>query len=187
MPVAILAKFREWYILAIAACLIVAGLYLASVSSMPTGPAESSSQAPQSQTAAKRPAPPSAPTAAAQPPERAPPPAPVAAAPGRPAVPSAPTAHEMPGHPSTPAQPAGSPASVLTAANAPPAQPVAQALPTPAAAATVDGDATTGRQVFRKCQACHSLEPGKNALGPSLAGIVGKKSGEVPNYIIRLR
>ena len=54
--------------------------------------------------------------------------------------------------------------------------------PTPAAASTVDGDAATGRQVYRKCQACHSLEAGKNALGPSLAGIVGKKSGEVPNY-----
>ena len=55
--------------------------------------------------------------------------------------------------------------------------------PQPAAAvSTIDGDATTGRQVYRKCQACHSLEPGKNALGPSLAGIVGKKSGEVPNY-----
>ena len=31
-------------------------------------------------------------------------------------------------------------------------------------------------------KACHSLEPGKNALGPSLAGIIGKKSAEVPNY-----
>ncbi|MEJ0075021.1 MAG: copper-containing nitrite reductase [Alphaproteobacteria bacterium] len=90
----------------------------------------------------------------------------------------------MPGHPPAPAQPTGSPASILTAANAPPAQPVAQALPTPTAAAatSADGDATTGRQVYRKCQACHSLEPGKNALGPSLAGIVGKKSAEAPNY-----
>jgi nitrite reductase (NO-forming) len=88
----------------------------------------------------------------------------------------------MPGHP--PAQPTGSPTPILTAANAPPAQPVAQALPTPTAAAatSADGDATTGRQVYRKCQACHSLEPGKNALGPSLAGIVGKKSAEAPNY-----
>ena len=46
----------------------------------------------------------------------------------------------------------------------------------------IGGDPTAGRQVYRKCQACHSLEAGKNALGPSLAGIVGKKSGEVPNY-----
>jgi nitrite reductase (NO-forming) len=35
---------------------------------------------------------------------------------------------------------------------------------------------------FRKCQACHSLEPGKNGLGPSLAGVIGKKASGVPNY-----
>ncbi|MGA9439839.1 MAG: copper-containing nitrite reductase, partial [Pseudolabrys sp.] len=34
----------------------------------------------------------------------------------------------------------------------------------------------------RKCQACHSLEPGKNGLGPSLAGLIGKKASGVPNY-----
>jgi nitrite reductase (NO-forming) len=36
--------------------------------------------------------------------------------------------------------------------------------------------------VFRKCQVCHSLEAGKNVLGPSLAGIIGRKSGAEPNY-----
>jgi len=46
----------------------------------------------------------------------------------------------------------------------------------------VDGDAAAGRQVYRKCLACHSLEPGKNSLGPSLAGVVGKKSGEAPDF-----
>jgi nitrite reductase (NO-forming) len=29
---------------------------------------------------------------------------------------------------------------------------------------------------------CHSLEPGKNILGPSLAGIVGRKAGAEPSY-----
>jgi nitrite reductase (NO-forming) len=29
---------------------------------------------------------------------------------------------------------------------------------------------------------CHSLEPGKNLLGPSLAGIVGRKVGAEPGY-----
>jgi len=38
------------------------------------------------------------------------------------------------------------------------------------------GDAVAGRQVYKKCQACHSLEPGKNMLGPSLSSIVGRKS-----------
>jgi len=36
--------------------------------------------------------------------------------------------------------------------------------------------------VFRKCQACHSLVSGKNGVGPSLAGIVGKKAGDVPGF-----
>jgi nitrite reductase (NO-forming) len=43
-------------------------------------------------------------------------------------------------------------------------------------------NAEQGRQVYRKCQACHSLEAGRNTLGPSLAGIVGKKAAGVANY-----
>ncbi len=50
------------------------------------------------------------------------------------------------------------------------------------AATTVTGDAAAGRLVFRKCQACHSIEPGKNLLGPSLAGIIGRKAGTEQNY-----
>jgi nitrite reductase (NO-forming) len=49
-------------------------------------------------------------------------------------------------------------------------------------AAGLQGDPVAGRQVFKKCQACHSLEPGKTILGPSLAGIVGRKSGAEPGY-----
>jgi nitrite reductase (NO-forming) len=44
-------------------------------------------------------------------------------------------------------------------------------------ATTATGDAGAGRLVFRKCQACHFVEPGKNMLGPSLAGIIGRKAG----------
>ncbi len=44
------------------------------------------------------------------------------------------------------------------------------------------GDAAAGRLVFRKCQACHSMEPGKTILGPSLAGVMGRKAGSDPNY-----
>jgi len=51
-----------------------------------------------------------------------------------------------------------------------------------AAAAGLQGDADAGRQVFKKCQACHSLEPGKTILGPSLAGIVGRKSAADTNF-----
>jgi nitrite reductase (NO-forming) len=51
-----------------------------------------------------------------------------------------------------------------------------------AQATATGGDAEQGRQVYRKCLACHSLEAGKNALGPSLADIIGKKAASVPNY-----
>ena len=51
-----------------------------------------------------------------------------------------------------------------------------------AQATATGGDAEQGRQVYRKCQACHSLEAGKNTLGPSLADIIGKKAASVPNY-----
>jgi nitrite reductase (NO-forming) len=44
------------------------------------------------------------------------------------------------------------------------------------------GDAVAGRQAFKKCEACHSLEPGKTLVGPLLAGIVGRKAGAEPGY-----
>jgi nitrite reductase (NO-forming) len=46
----------------------------------------------------------------------------------------------------------------------------------------LSSEAAAGRQVYKKCQACHSLEPGKDGVGPSLAGIVGKKAATEPNY-----
>jgi nitrite reductase (NO-forming) len=70
-------------------------------------------------------------------------------------------------------------------AAAPSAQTSGQGTPAPAPAAAIApaiGDIATGKLVFRKCQACHSLEPGKNGLGPSLAGVIGKKASGVPNY-----
>jgi cytochrome c len=49
-------------------------------------------------------------------------------------------------------------------------------------AAWAAGDATAGQQVFARCAACHSAKPGENKIGPSLAGIVGRKSGSEPGY-----
>lgn len=43
-------------------------------------------------------------------------------------------------------------------------------------------DASAGRQIFKKCQTCHSMEPGKTPLGPSLAGIVDRKSAADANF-----
>jgi nitrite reductase (NO-forming) len=63
------------------------------------------------------------------------------------------------------------------------AQTSGQATPAPKTeAASISADVATGKLVFRKCQACHSLEPGKNGLGPSLSGIIGKKASSVANY-----
>lgn len=44
-------------------------------------------------------------------------------------------------------------------------------------AAFAGGDAEKGKKVFKKCKACHSVEAGKHKIGPSLAGIIGKKAG----------
>jgi cytochrome c len=40
-----------------------------------------------------------------------------------------------------------------------------------------------GEAVFKRyCAVCHTVEAGKNKIGPSLAGIVGRKSGSVPGF-----
>lgn len=40
-----------------------------------------------------------------------------------------------------------------------------------------------GEKVFKKyCTACHTVEPGKTKIGPSLAGIVGRKAGSIPGF-----
>jgi cytochrome c len=42
--------------------------------------------------------------------------------------------------------------------------------------AFADGDAAVGAETFKKkCKACHSVEPGENKGGPSLAGIIGRQ------------
>jgi len=43
-------------------------------------------------------------------------------------------------------------------------------------------DAAKGKQVFAKCQACHSIEAGTNKLGPSLHGVVGRASGSLEGF-----
>src|ERR1700722_4081474 len=44
------------------------------------------------------------------------------------------------------------------------------------------GDTKNGKAVFEKCAACHSLEAGKNDIGPSLAGIFGRKAGSLEDF-----
>ena len=43
--------------------------------------------------------------------------------------------------------------------------------------------AADGADIFNdNCAVCHSTEPGTNKLGPSLAGIVGRKSANLQDY-----
>jgi cytochrome c len=44
------------------------------------------------------------------------------------------------------------------------------------------GDAAAGEHVFARCVVCHSPKAGENKIGPSLAGVVGRKSGSAPGY-----
>ena len=40
-----------------------------------------------------------------------------------------------------------------------------------------------GEVIFKRyCAVCHTTQPGQNKIGPSLAGIVGRKAGGVPGY-----
>jgi cytochrome c len=44
-------------------------------------------------------------------------------------------------------------------------------------------DPAAGKSVFNSyCSICHSAQPGKNMVGPSLFGVVGRKTGSVPGF-----
>ena len=152
-----LQAWREWGIAALGVCVIVGGLYLASLSSGSGSATEQSTPAPQNEPAAQ-------------------------------SSQSAPSAQKPPQGAAVPSS--SKPQSPQSANVAPAAPPDTPAAPQPAVAATpasgslpvAGGDPASGRQVFKKCQVCHSLDPGRDILGPSLAGIVGRKSGSEPGY-----
>ena len=49
-------------------------------------------------------------------------------------------------------------------------------------AARADGDVANGEKIFARCKACHTIEQGKNKIGPSLYGIIGRHSGSLEGY-----
>jgi nitrite reductase (NO-forming) len=167
-------KLGDWYIVVIALVLIGGGFFLASHQSSSTAPAaagHSANPSPAPETAAPpqhqhqmAAAAPSATSTAA--------PNPASAAPAAPAKAPPPVAQQSSSddhaamHKMAAAEPQAQAPTTSGAAAAPPA----------------GGDAAEGRLVFRKCQACHSMEPGKTVLGPSLAGIVGRKAGADASY-----
>jgi cytochrome c len=47
----------------------------------------------------------------------------------------------------------------------------------------IAADTGRGADVFEtQCAECHSIKPGKNKKGPSLAGVVGRAAGGVADY-----
>lgn len=85
---------------------------------------------------------------------------------------------------------AASSAAATTSEAAPAATPAAAAAPAADNTDTIDGaklasltgDAVHGKAVFAQCAACHSIEAGKNMIGPSLAGVIGRKAGSIAGF-----
>ena len=43
-------------------------------------------------------------------------------------------------------------------------------------------DPTRGERLFKACRKCHAVEPGQVKIGPSLAGVVGRRAGSMPAF-----
>lgn len=50
------------------------------------------------------------------------------------------------------------------------------------AAARAEGDVANGEKIFNKCKTCHTLEAGKNKVGPSLQGVIGRTAGTADKF-----
>lgn len=178
------ALICDWWILGVAVCVIVPFVYLASYQSSPSQSASALPSAGQNNE-----------THEAQAVIRNSKPAPVTAA--RIATAQSGVASNTTPTGAVPsrqgnAAPSSSTQTLQTAAvtdqrqAAPPstsAQSTGQASSAPQPTNTLSGgDAAAGRLVFRKCQACHSIQPGKNMVGPSLADLIDRKAGAEQGY-----
>ena len=74
------------------------------------------------------------------------------------------------------------PGGTETPAPAETPSPTATPSETPSPTPTATTAAAVEPAAFAQCKACHSVEPGKNGIGPSLAGIFGEKAGLVPGF-----
>ena len=60
---------------------------------------------------------------------------------------------------------------------------MALGLATAIAATSTTALAADGEKLFkRKCGTCHSMEPGKHKMGPSLAGVMGRQAGTAEGF-----
>jgi len=92
---------------------------------------------------------------------------------GEPAADSTPAAVETAATAETPAPGATPP---------PAATPTETPSPTPTPTATATQAAVTPPTVFNQCAACHSTERGEHGIGPSLAGVFGRRAGTVAGF-----
>ena len=52
-----------------------------------------------------------------------------------------------------------------------------------APAAFAEGDVANGEKVFRKCAACHAVDPAAgNKAGPNLHGVIGRTTGTLEGF-----
>jgi cytochrome c len=72
----------------------------------------------------------------------------------------------------------------LAACGSPPDDQTASEAATATASETAAAVSDPGAKpaAFAQCAACHSIEPGKNGVGPSLAGVFGGKAGSVAGF-----
>jgi cytochrome c len=50
------------------------------------------------------------------------------------------------------------------------------------AGSSMAADVEAGKAAFKKCALCHTTEAGKNKIGPSLFGIIGRKSATLDGF-----
>ena len=49
--------------------------------------------------------------------------------------------------------------------------------------ALADNDVNAGQEIYQaQCSPCHSDQAGVNGIGPSLAGLAGRKAGSLPGF-----
>ena len=97
---------------------------------------------------------------------------------------AAPAATETAGPADAPA-PGGSPAPGATPSETASPAPTASATPTPAptpSATATPVAAASPPAVFNMCTACHSIERGENGIGPTLAGVFGRRAASLPGF-----
>ncbi|TMV67584.1 cytochrome c family protein, partial [Thioclava sp. BHET1] len=76
---------------------------------------------------------------------------------------------------------AGAPAYIVGAAAAETPTPVALTQGPDFKQALAEADVSHGQQLFSRCKACHRLD-NKNATGPHLNGVVGRKVAGLQDY-----